>query len=80
MLSHGMSALGRARGALLRLVRRRPVSVLIGLALIAPAAWIELLSVGASWWIEGLGMVAGATGLALLWAGLRGPRPDWLDR
>jgi hypothetical protein len=69
----------RVRGALLRLVRRRSFSVLIGAALLIPAAWIELVAVAAPWWAEGLSVVAAATGIALVWAGLRGPRPDWFD-
>jgi hypothetical protein len=69
----------RARGMLLRLVRRRSLAVAVGLALIGPAAWLELSGRYDAWWVDGLGLVLGATGLALLWTGLAGLRPDWID-
>jgi hypothetical protein len=72
-------ALRRARGALLRLVRRRPLAILVGIALAAPAVWAELFSSYDAWWMEGLALVAGATGLALMWTGLTGTAPDWVD-
>jgi hypothetical protein len=31
------------------------------------------------WWVEGVGVVLGGTGAALIWAGLRGPQADWID-
>jgi len=72
-------ALGRARGKILRLVRRRSLAVAVGLVLAAPAAWVELSGGCDVWWIEGLALVLGATGLAILWTGVRGARPDWID-
>jgi hypothetical protein len=69
----------RIRGALLRLARRRGLSIAIGLALVLPSAWIEFSGRYSSWWIEGGALVAGATGLALLWTGLTGLGPDWVD-
>ena len=69
----------RTRGALLRLVRRRLLAVGVGLALVVPAAWLELRGRYGAWWVEGLSLVLGATGAALLWTGLRGVRPDWID-
>ena len=72
-------ALRRARGALLRLVRRRTVAIVAGLALALPAAWIEFSGRYDAWWIEGLSLVIGATGLAVFWTGLTGPSPDWVD-
>ena len=69
----------RARGALLRLVRRRMLSVGVGLAMVLPAAWLELGGRYGAWWVEGVALVLGATGAALLWTGLRGARPDWID-
>jgi hypothetical protein len=69
----------RARGAILRLVRRRPLAVTVGAALVAPAAWLEFSGRSGAWWIDGLGLIAGATGAALLWTGLMGARPDWID-
>jgi len=71
--------LRRARGALLRLVRRRALAVVAGLALAAPAVWVEFFSRYEAWWIDGLALVAGATGVALLWTGLTGVPPDWID-
>ena len=69
----------RARGAILRLVRRRALALAVGLALAAPAAWVELAARDAPWWIEGLSLVAGATGLALIWTAVTGAAPDWVE-
>jgi hypothetical protein len=69
----------RARGILLRLVRRRTAAIVVGLAIVAPAAWVEFSGRFGAWWIEGLSLVAGATGLAIFWTGLTGPSPDWID-
>ena len=71
--------LRRVRGALLRLVRRRLLASVIGAALFVPAVWFELGRYDAAWWVEGLGLIAGATGAALLWTGVVGLRPDWTD-
>jgi hypothetical protein len=71
-------ALRRARGMILRVVRRRPLAIAVGAALAAPAAWLEFRGSGA-WWLDGLGLLLGATGAALIWTGLTGPRPDWVD-
>jgi hypothetical protein len=69
----------RVRGLVLRLVRRRGLAVVVGTALAAPAAWLELSGRFESWWIDGLSLVVGATGVALLWAGLTGSKPDWIE-
>ena len=69
----------RTRGLLLRLVRRRALAFVIGAALVAPAAWIELASRYAAWWTDGLAIVLGATGAAFMWTGLFGLKPDWID-
>jgi hypothetical protein len=69
----------RARGILLRFVRRRAAAIALGVALVAPAAWIEFASSHDAWWMDGLALVLGATGLALVWAGLTGPRADWIE-
>jgi hypothetical protein len=53
--------------------------MLVGVCLAAPAAWVEFFSRYDAWWIEGLALVLGATGLALLWTGLTGVAPDWID-
>ena len=71
--------LRRMRGVVLRLVRRRALAIAVGVALAAPAAWVELAGRSDAWWVEGLSLVVGATGLALLWTGLTGVSPDWID-
>jgi hypothetical protein len=68
----------RARGAILRLVRRRAFALSLGLVLLVPSAWVQLGGAG-RWWAEGLSLVLGATGVALIWAGLVGARPDWVE-
>jgi hypothetical protein len=72
-------ALRRARGMILRLVRRRPLAILVGLALAVPAGWVELSGGDRVWWLEGLALVVGATGLAIFWTGLTGASPDWVE-
>jgi hypothetical protein len=72
-------ALRRVRGMLLRLVRRRALATAVGLGLVIPAAWIEFSGRFDAWWLEGLALVVGATGLAILWTGLTGVAPDWVD-
>ena len=74
-----MPSFRRLRGALLRLIRRRIVAVVVGLLLAVPAAWLEMSGRYAEWWVDGLCLVLGATGVALVWAGLTGPRSDWID-
>jgi hypothetical protein len=69
----------RARGVVLRLARHRARSIVIGLVLAVPAVWVELTGTYAAWWVEGLSLMAGATGLALIWIGLTGVGPDWID-
>ena len=73
-----MAVLPRLRGSLLRLVRRRALSMSIGAALAVPSAWVQFRGTDL-WWLEGLSLVVGATGLALLWFGLTGPSPDWIE-
>jgi len=72
--------LRRVRGLLLRLVRRRAAAIAVGAALSIPAAWMEFGGRFDAWWVGGLSLVLGATGVALLWTGLTGARPDWIDR
>ena len=66
----------------LRFVRRRPLAMTVGLALVAPAAWLEFSDrsgASDSWWISGLALIVGATGIAVFWTGLTGAAPDWID-
>jgi hypothetical protein len=72
-------SLRRLRGTILRFIRRRRAAVSVGLLLVAPSAWIELSGRASSWWIDGIALVVGATGVALLWTGLTGLSPDWVE-
>ena len=73
-----MATIRRVRGALLRFTRQRVPAVLLGLILAAPALWLEF-GQDVPLWAGGLGLVLGATGIALIWTGLVGLRPDWID-
>jgi hypothetical protein len=70
----------RLRGWLIRLVLNRTLSMMLGLILLTPALWLFF---GAYRWetplTDGLELVLGATGVALLLAGAGGRRPDWID-
>ena len=65
-------AVRRARGVFLRLVRRRPLAIAVGVALAAPAAWLEFSGGSGAWWLDGLGLVA--------WSDGRRPDLDRTDR
>lgn len=69
----------RTRGALLRLVRRRKLSAALGLMLVVPAAWVEFSGGDFAWWVQGLALTGGASGVALFWSGIAGLTPDWID-
>jgi len=69
----------RLRGLLLRFVRQRPAAIAVGLVLAIPSAWVEFSGKFSSWWVDGIALVVGATGLALLWTGLTGLSPDWVE-
>ena len=70
----------RARGALLRVAFDRRVAAATGLALVAPAAWLRLADYPWEGWLsDGLGLLCGATGVALVAFALGGRRPDWID-
>ena len=70
-------ALRRARGALLRLVRRRGLTLAVGVALVVPAVWLRWHA--GTWWVDGTSLVLGATGVALIWTAIGGQKPDWVD-
>jgi hypothetical protein len=70
----------RLRGWFIRLALNRPVSIGLGILLLAPAIW--LFAEDYRWetpLTDGLQLVLGATGAALLSAGIGGRRPDWID-
>ena len=74
-----MSSIRRVRGAVLRLVRRRAWCLVVGLLLLVPAAWVQIAGRVDAWWVEGLSLVAGATGAALVWTAMTGVTPDWIE-
>jgi hypothetical protein len=70
----------RLRGWLLRLLLKRWVAISAGMFLLTPA--LILLANDYRWEspvTDGLGLIAGATGLAWILAGISGRRPDWID-
>lgn len=70
----------RLRGALLRLAFNRPAAFVAGLACSGCAVWLAAIDAAwESWASDGLGLVAGATGAALILAALGGRRPDWVE-
>jgi hypothetical protein len=74
-----MRFLARVRGRALRLSRNRPLAACVGFALAVPAVWIEWSGRFDVWWAQGVTLVAGATGIALLWTAITGARPDWTE-
>ena len=69
----------RARGAILRLVRHRRLSLIVGFLLTGAAGWVEFSGYSFPWWAQGLALIGGATGIALLYTGIVGVGPDWID-
>ena len=74
-----MPSYRRVRGSILRLVRRRVASFALGMTMVVPAIWLELSGSVDGWWVDGLSLVLGATGAALIWIGVTGLTPDWID-
>jgi hypothetical protein len=64
---------------MLRLARHRRLSVLVGLAMAVPGAWVQIAGRFDAWWIEGLSLVGIAVGIALVWTAIVGLQPDWID-
>jgi hypothetical protein len=60
-------------------IRRRPLAIGLGLVLLVPSGWLEFSGRPAPWWASGAALVAAATGAALLWTGLVGTPPDWVE-
>ena len=65
-------ALRRVRGFLLRIVRRRRLALVLGLALALPAGWVEFSGRYGAWWVEGLALRHRGDRLAIFWTGLTG--------
>ncbi len=74
------SLIRRVRGALLRLAYNRPAAFVAGLACAGGAVWLAVIDAAwESWASDGLGLVAGATGAALVLIALGGRRADWVE-
>ena len=70
----------RLRGALLRLAFNRAAAFALGSVCAGGAAWLAVIDASwESWVSDGLGLVAGATGAALIVVALGGRRPDWVE-
>lgn len=70
----------RLRGALLRLAFNRLAAFIAGSACMGGAVWLAIVEAPwESWVSDGLGLVAGATGAALILVALGGRRPDWVE-
>jgi hypothetical protein len=70
----------RLRGALLRIAYRRSAALLTGLLLVSVAAVLAAIDrPWESWITDGLTLVCGATGVALVLIALSGRTPDWID-
>ena len=75
-----MARLRRARGWLLRAVLKRTTAIGFGTVLSVPALWLWWRDYSwETWYTDGLALVAGATGIALILAGIGGRRPDWVE-
>ncbi len=75
-----MTGIRRARGKLLRVANSRRAAALSGVVLLAPVLVVALGDHHwESWVTDGLGLVLGSTGVALLLIAVGGRRPDWID-
>lgn len=75
-----MPALRRARGWLVRAVLKRTTAIMFGAMLSLPALglWWRDYS-WETWYTDGLVLIVGATGMALILAGIGGRRADWIE-
>lgn len=72
--------LRRARGLVLRLAGSRPAALVAGaLLLMVPLLLVTGDHAWESWVSDGVGLVCGATGAALVLTALSGRRPDWIE-
>jgi hypothetical protein len=56
------------------------VAVIVGATLVTGSAVLVLGDfLWESWLTDGLGLVLGGTGIALVMIGISGQRPDWID-
>ena len=70
----------RVRGALLRLAFQRRAAFAVGCILAGGSLWLMAGDYPwESWVSDGLGLVCGASGVALLTISLSGRRPDWIE-
>lgn len=70
----------RFRGIVLRLVLNRPLAIVVGSAIASPAVMVLVNDYDWETGVtDGLVLLAAATGLAILWAGISGRTPDWID-
>jgi hypothetical protein len=70
----------RVRGALLRTVYARLEPLSVGEEHVSAALWLRFGDVGSETVLaDGLALVAGATGVAFIVAGLQGRRGDWAE-
>jgi hypothetical protein len=68
------------RGALLRLAFNRRTAGVAGILLLAPAVLLMQRDYAwETWATDGVGLILGATGAALLWMAISGRKPDWTD-
>ena len=84
----GMPAWLRATGNVVHVSRVAPMGPIaqttamsaVTTSISPPTARMWSLSPRAMpWWAGGVALVTGATGAALLWTGLVGNKPDWID-
>jgi hypothetical protein len=65
---------------LLRAVLKRTTAIALGMIFSLPAAWLWWGDYAwEAWYTDGLALIGGATGAALILAGIGGRRPDWIE-
>ena len=64
----------------MRAVLKRTTAIVLGVILSLPAVWLGWRDYSwETWFTDGLALVAGATGVALVLGGIAGRRPDWIE-
>ena len=72
--------LRRARGAILRLAQAPASAAVVGSAFLFGSASLLVFEFSwESWMSDGLGLVLGGTGAALIMIAITGRRPDWIE-